>query len=177
MVIKLLRAGKIGVIPTDTIYGLVGQAFSKRAVEKIYEIKKRDTKKPFIILISSSLDLKLFGIKIMPETAKILKNFWPGPVSVLFSCRDKKLAYLHRGTNKLAFRLPKDKKLRNFLHSTGPLVAPSANHEGQKPAQNLKQAQKYFGDQVDFYIDGGKMRSKPSTLVEIKDGKIITMRK
>lgn len=174
---KLIRSGNIGVAPTDTIYGIIGLSSSQKAVERIYKIKKRDRKKPFIILIGSLGDLKLFGINIGPDIKKELKKFWPGPVSVILPCEKEKFKYLHRGTKKLAFRLPSDSRLRDLLRRTGPLVAPSANPEGKKPAENLKQAQKYFGNEVDFYIDGGEIESNPSTLLEIKKEKIIILRK
>ncbi len=77
--VDFLKKGKIGVMPTDTIYGLVGKALNKKTVERIYEVKKRKPEKPFIILISSLRDLKLFGVK--PE--KILKKYWPGAASVI----------------------------------------------------------------------------------------------
>ena len=177
LIVKLLKSGHIGVIPTDTIYGLVGLASSKSAVEKIYKVKKRGAKKPLIILISSINDLKKFGIKITPENAKIIKNVWPGLVSVLLECKHKKFLYLHRGTGKLAFRLPKDKNLIKFLKATGPLVAPSANPENLKPAEDIKMAQKYFGASVDFYVDAGKIKSQPSSLVDITGEEPIMLRK
>ena len=101
----------------------------------------------------------------------------------------------------IAFRLPAKKSLIEILKKTGPLVAPSANPEGQKPAQTILEAKKYFGpvrsrspqgdrstrsaraasngigNKVDFYLSGGMLKSKPSTLIKIgKNGKIIVLR-
>jgi L-threonylcarbamoyladenylate synthase len=87
---------------------------------------------------------------------------------VILECSNRKLEYLHRGTKTLAFRLPKDGKIRKFLGKTGPLVAPSANPEGKKPARNVREAQGYFGSAVDFYLDGGLVKAEPSTLIEIR---------
>src|SRR5204863_149383 len=70
---------------------------------------------------------------------------------------EEKFEYLHRGTNTLALRLPKDESLQNLLKKTGPLIAPSANVEGLPPAKNITDAKKYFGDGVDLYIDGGEI--------------------
>lgn len=186
---KILKSGGVGVMPTDTLYGLVGSAFSQDAVEKIFEIKKRDTKKPLIILISSFKDLEKFGIKLGKEQAKFLKKIWPGKVSVILSCKNKKFKYLHRGTNSLAFRFPAKKSLIEIIKKTGPLVAPSANPESLKPAENITEAKKYFGparnashgdaggDNVDFYLAGGNLKSEPSTLIEItKNGDVGVLR-
>lgn len=169
-VIKILKSGGVGVIPTDTIYGVVGSALNKKTVERIYKLRKRNPKKPMIILIGDIKDLKKFGIKFEQEN-------WPTKTSIIFPCASTKFKYLHRGTKTLAFRLPKSKKLRDFLKQTGPLVAPSANLEGESPSKTIKEAQKYFRNKVDFYVDAGKKISKPSRLVKIVDGKIIELRK
>lgn len=173
--INILKNGGIAVVPTDTIYGLVGQALKNKTVERIYKVRKRSPDKPFIILISSVSDLKKFGVKIDSKIKKILEKYWPGPVSVILDC-DKKLDYLHRGTNSLAFRLPNDDWLISILKKTGPLVAPSANLEGQNPALTIKQAKRYFSNNVDFYFDRGKIESEPSTLIKIDSGNIIVLR-
>ncbi|MES2224079.1 MAG: L-threonylcarbamoyladenylate synthase [Patescibacteria group bacterium] len=176
-IIETIKARGIGVMPTDTMYGIVGSALNKKAVERIYVVRKRTPSKPLIILISKISDLNIFNIKIDTELEKKLKKLWPNKVSVILPCKQKKFEYLHRGTNKLAFRLPKDKKLREFISATGPIVAPSANTEGDRPSKNINQAQKYFGASVDFYMDKGDLPIVPSTIVEIENGetKIIRM--
>jgi len=175
-IVDILLRGGVGVLPTDTIYGIVGLALSKKAVARIYKLRKRNPKKPLIILISSLRDLKLFDIILNRETKKLLEKLWPGKVSVILPCRNKKFAYLHRGTKTLAFRLPKKRELTGLLKKAGPLVAPSANWEGHPPAKTAKAAKKYFGNKIDFYIDAGKLESLPSTLIEIKNGKINILR-
>lgn len=161
-IIKIIKNDGIGIIPTDTLYGLVGSAFSKKAIGKIYKLKNRDKSKKLIVLISSVKDLEKFKIKINKEEAKILEKFWPGKVSIIL--------------NDIAFRLPNKKKLINILKKTGPLVAPSANREGDKPAENIKEAKNYFGDNVDFYLSGKRLKNKPSTLIRIKDRDIEVLR-
>ena len=173
---EILKNGGIGVIPTDTIYGIVGSALNKKTVERIYKLRRRNLKKPMIVLIGSINDLKLFGIKTNLKIKRILSKIWPNKVSVILPCKDKKFSYLHRGADSLAFRFPKNKKLISFLKKTGPLVAPSANWEGCKSSKTIKEAQKYFQDNVDFYIDSGIKKSSPSTLIEIDNGEVIIIR-
>lgn len=120
-------------------------------------------------------DLRKFGVKINPKIKNKLKEYWPGPVSIILDC-NKKFDYLHRGTKALAFRLPNDSWLKSLLKKTGPLVAPSANLEGHSPALTIKQAKRYFSDNVDFYFDRGKLESEPSTLIKIKRGQVIVLR-
>lgn len=175
-IILPLKLGRIGVIPTDTIYGIVGSAFIPETVEKIYKLKRRATDKPFIILISSLNDLNHFNIKLTDKQKNFLKKNWPNPFSVVLPVSSEKWKYLHRGTNSLAFRLPKDQKLMEIIKQTGPLVAPSANFEGEKPSETIDEAKKYFGRGVDFYVDGGRMVAKPSTLIEITDDSVRVLR-
>lgn len=178
-IVKTLKKGGVGVIPTDTIYGIVGLAFSKEAVEQIYRLRKRDKKKLLIVLIGSFGDLRKFGVKVSKEHLNILKILWlglarpsrkasAGAVSVILPTPSKKFSYLHRGKKTIAFRLPRDKWLRNFLQKTGPLVAPSANISGKPPAETISQAKRYFGNKVDFYVDRGRRGGKPSNIVELK---------
>lgn len=169
IIVPILLSGGIGVFPTDTIYGVIGSAFKKETVERIYKLRKRELKKPMIILISSVNDLRLFGIKLNAKQKNILAKLWPGKVSIIFDCRSKKFSYLHRGTFSLALRLPKDKNLVKILKKTGPLVAPSANLAGDKPAETFGEAKKYFENKVNFYVDHGKLKSMHSTLVKIDE--------
>ncbi|MBI4085572.1 MAG: threonylcarbamoyl-AMP synthase [Candidatus Liptonbacteria bacterium] len=180
--VKILKNGGIGVIPTDTIYGIVGSALSRKTVARIYKLRKRNPRKPVIVLIASMLDLKKFGIKLNRGDRRILDELWPAPVSVILRLSDgkekaKRFEYLHRGKNAVAFRLPRRKNLLRFLKNTGPLAAPSANLEGMPPAKTVKEARRYFGNKIDFYVNGGKLKSKPSALVSLKRGKVSIVRK
>jgi L-threonylcarbamoyladenylate synthase len=166
-IIAILNNGGVGVLLTDTLYGILGQALNKKTVERIYKIKSRNEKKPFIILVASIKDLEKFGIKVGVNLEKNLKKFWPGPTSIILSCNRKKFEYLHRGEKSLCFRVPKNILLSKILYKTGPLVAPSANPEGLPPAQNISQAKKYFGKNVDFYLSGLKSKNKPSSIIKI----------
>lgn len=175
-IIQILKSGGTVILPTDTQYGLIAQALNKTAVEKVYELRKRSPNKPFIILIFSIDDLKLFGINIDNKTSDFLQKIWPNPVSVILPVETNDFAYLHRGTNSIAFRIPNDSELLSILRETGPLIAPSANIEGHPYAKTITEAKEYFKDSVDFYEDKGKIESNPSTLIKIEDGKIEVLR-
>ena len=199
----LLKEGAIGVIPTDTIYGICTSAFNRKSVEKVYKLRKRNPNKPCIILISSFDDLMKFNVKLKSWQRKILEKLWPGKISVVLSPRinadttlinagnknnksnryqrssvlnqRSSMEYLHRGTNSLSFRLPKEKLILNILKISGPIIAPSANWEGYEPAKNIREAKRYFGNKV-FYLDRGDLISKPSTLIDLRKKKIKILR-
>ncbi len=149
--IKTLKEGGVVVMPTDTIYGVVGRAENKETVDRIYKIKKRSPEKKLIILISSWEETKKFGI----NSSQYKKRDYDEPTTFVIE--------------NTAFRIPKDADLRNLLSKTGPLVAPSANPEGLLPAKNIEEAKNYFGDAVDLYVDGGEISGKASKLIKLRE--------
>jgi L-threonylcarbamoyladenylate synthase len=157
----LLKEGAVGVIPTDTIYGICANAFNKKSVEKVYKLRKRNPNKSCIILISNFDNLKKFNVKLSSWQRKILKKICPGKISVVLG--------------PLAFRLPKEKLILDILKISGPLIAPSANWAGCEPAKNIKEAKKYFGNKV-FYLDRGDLISKPSTLINLGEKRVRILR-
>jgi L-threonylcarbamoyladenylate synthase len=170
---NLLKSGSVGVIPTDTIYGVVARANDPVAVDRLYRLKDREHK-PGTIIAASVDQLVDLGIKRRYLTA--VEQWWPGALSVVIPCGDE-LEYLHRGKRSLAVRIPDKDDLRTLLETTGPLLTSSANHPGQSPANTVNEAKDYFGGEVDFYEDGGDLSGhKPSTVVRIIDDAIEVLR-
>ncbi|MFH1188656.1 MAG: L-threonylcarbamoyladenylate synthase [bacterium] len=176
-IIQKIREGGIGVLPTDTIYGIVGSALLPNTIERVYVVRKRRLHKPFIILLDDIKSLRHFNVRITESERRFLKTVWPGEISVILPCPYKKYEYVHRGTKTLAFRIPNPKWLRSLIGKTGPLVAPSANFEGFIPAATITEAKKYFGKTVDFYVSAGRrLQGEPSTVVTLQNGKVIVLR-
>jgi len=178
-IVNIINSGGVGILPTDTLYGLVGSALNRKAVERINKVKRRGPKKPFIILISGIKDLELFGVEADIKTKNILSRFWPGSVSIVLKCPklEKEMSYLQPLNKTLAFRCPEERWLNVLLEKTGPLVAPSANPEGLSVAETIKQAKKYFGGRIDFYVEGGILKGAPSTLISLESGNVEILRK
>jgi len=172
----ILQNGGIVVAKTDTLYGILADAFNQKAVEKVYKIKKRNKNKPFIVLIPNISYLKLFGVKINPEIEKILKQ--KGITVILPVSNEKKYEYLHRGKNEIAFRIPDNEELIKVMEEIKkPLIAPSANPENKPPAKDINEAINYFGNKIDVYIDSGKIKNeKPSSIVRIKNNQVELIR-
>jgi L-threonylcarbamoyladenylate synthase len=172
--LSLLREGAVGVIPTDTVYGLVCRAADEAAVRRLYALKSRENK-PGTIIAAKLQQLIDLGLKA--RYLKAVEHYWPNPLSVVIPCSEE-LEYLHQGQNSLAVRISADDTLRGFLAHTGPLLTSSANHPGEPTANNLEEAQAYFGDKVDFYLDGGETRDhQPSTVIRVVDDAIEVLRK
>lgn len=171
---KFLRPGTVGIIPTDTVYGLAARAEDREAVTRLYRIKNREAK-PGTVISADLAQLERLGIK--HRYLKAVEQFWPGAVSVVIPVSNPALAYLHQGKMSLAVRIPDNANLRQLLQSTGPLLTSSANPPGGRPAADIQQARDYFGDQVDFYADGGDLSDRqPSTVVRIVDDAIEVLR-
>jgi L-threonylcarbamoyladenylate synthase len=170
-----LRNGEVGVVATDTIYGLVGSALDPEVVSRIYKIKERSNNKPLIVLIASENDSSLFDVNFDQSVKNKVKEYWPGKTSIILKSSDK-YEYLHRGTGSIAFRVPLDERLQEILKISGPVVAPSANVEGQDPASSIDEAKNYFGENVDFYDDQGIVSGKPSRLIRINNDKVEVLR-
>ena len=103
---------------------------------------------------------------------KTLKKYWPGPNSIILPDANAP-SWITRDTGTVAYRMiSSDIDLYALIAKTGPLIAPSANPEGLPPAKNIAQAKEYFGDQIDFYLDGGEItNTAPSNLyLWSKDG-------
>ncbi len=171
-VVKLLKSGAVGVIPTDTVYGLVCSAADEKAVKRLYELKGRKNK-PGTLIAANIEQLEELGLK--HRYLKAVEHYWPNPISIIIPAPE--LAYLHHGKYSLAIRIPKDKELLELLLKTGPLQTSSANLADQPLSQTIQEAQKYFGDKADFYVDGGDMTGKPeSTIIRIVDDAIEVLR-
>ncbi len=169
----LLRKGAVGVIPTDTVYGLAARAKDKSAVARLYALKQRENKPGTVIAADVS---QLVELGVDEAALAQVAELWPNPLSVVIKSSPA-LEYIHLGVGSLAVRIPNDEKLRKLLAQTGPLITSSANHPGKNPASTLAEAQAYFGNDVDFYVDGGDLSGRqPSTVAMIENGQLKVLR-
>lgn len=159
---RLLINKKIGVMPTDTIYGIHCLAKDNQLINKIYQIKQRATDVPLITVISKIEDLDQFGIKLNKYEQKITEELWPGPNTLIF--------------NERSFRLPDNDFLASILNSTGPLISTSANLHKRPHSKTVEEAINYFGENIDFYVDGGELNNPPSSVYKISDDSLIKIR-
>lgn len=170
---KLKVPGSLGVIPTDTVYGVVVRAADEQAAERLYRLKHRDGK-PGTIIAANIEQLEQLGLK--HRYLKAVEQFWPGAVSVVVPCGPE-LSYLHQGKFSLAVRIPDNSELLKLLQQTGPLLTSSANQPGEPVSTTVEQAKVYFADSVDFYVDGGDLAANlPSTIIRIIDDAIEVIR-
>lgn len=172
-IIKLLQNGSVGVIPTDTVYGLACVAADKAAVTRLYQLKSRGNK-PGTLIAANIEQLTELGIPRRYLTA--VEKFWPNPISIIIPTTPA-LQYLDLGKMSLAVRVPADEALTNFLVKTGSLITTSANQPGEQPAANIQAARVSFGDSVEFYVDGGNLSDRAaSTIIRVVDDVVEVLR-
>jgi L-threonylcarbamoyladenylate synthase len=170
--ITLLKNGAVGVIPTDTVYGLVCGAADEAAVARLYEVKHRENKPG--TLIAANID-QLVELGLKERYLKAVERFWPGAVSVRIPHQPNYLVDPATGT--VAVRIPDYPELLDLMKQTGPLQTTSANIAGDPVAVKLSEAQAYFSDTIDFYVDGGDLSGRPpSTVIQVIDDAIEVVR-
>lgn len=169
--IHTLQTGGLAVIRTDTVYGIVAKADNEQSVERIFEIKGRDSDKALIVLVADVTDIpNIDAWRHIYNTHSERQ-----PTSIIVPATNEPL-WLTRGRDSVAYRVPRLPKLQQLLRTVGPLVAPSANPQGQPPARTIDEARAYFDSLITVYIDGGKVPKNisPSRLIR-PDGDTITI--
>ena len=173
---QVIKKGGIVVFPTDTVYGIGCNPYNANAVEKIYEIKSREKIKSLPVL-AYSLDTVKEIARIDTFTEKIIKKYWPGPLTLILELTDKKLKKSLNLDNKIAVRIPDSKCTLKLLEKCGLLVGTSANISGSSSSTDPKECLKNITN-YDVFLNGGTITSKgESTIIEIENEEIKIIRK
>ena len=172
---NIINQGGIAVFPTDTVYGIGCDPYNKKAVSKIYNIKSRSILKPFPVLTySKETAEKIVCFDEISE--KIVKKFWPGPLTIVLKVSDKDLIKNLNLRDKIAIRVPNQKCTLDLLKKCKFLVGTSANLSGNSSHTDPDECLKNIED-WDIFIDGGIITSKgESTIIEVENGEIKIIR-
>lgn len=164
---RIIAAGGVIVLPTDTLYGLAADPWNATAVERLFQIKQRPAEKPIPLLISDREMLRRVVLEVTPEAERLMDAFWPGPLTLIF----KGTALPERltaGTGTIAIRLPDSPFLIRLITAMGrPITATSANRSGGADLHSAQAILAVLGGAVDLIIDGGLRAGFPSTLVDV----------
>lgn len=168
-----LREGAVGIIPTDTVYGLVARAEDQAAILRLYTIKEREIA-PGTMIGASPDDFVTLGFPL--EQLTRVAAHWPAPLSVVLDATDVP-AYLKHTRDSLPVRVPAHDHLRALLAQIGPLMTTSANTPKAPTSRTIDEAVAYFGDAVDFYVDAGDLGERPpSTIIGYHGDELIVYR-
>ncbi|MCR9132802.1 MAG: L-threonylcarbamoyladenylate synthase [bacterium] len=167
--IDLIKSGEVVAFPTETVYGLGADAWNPDAIAKVFKIKGRPSDNPLIVHISDEAQIEDFALDIPDHAHRLIKAFWPGPLTLVLNKKPEVLDAVTAGLNTVALRMPEHPLALSLIKETGALVAPSANKSGSPSPTKAAHVFADFGD--DFpVIDGEATRiGLESTVVDLTE--------
>ncbi len=177
--VKALKHGEVIVFPTETLYGLGGDALNDEAVATVFRLKGRDPKTPIPVLIADEKMLGRLVDEIPPLARRLIQNFWPGPLTLVLPARADIPKPLLNATGGVGLRISSQPIASRLVRDLGrPLTATSANPSGKPPARTLSEARDYFNREVKVFIDGGPLISETgSTVAEVQGDRLRIIRR
>ena len=164
---KALESSEVIAFPTETVMGL-GVFFDDfEAYNLLNQIKRRPEEKPYTMMLSNKAEITKYAY--VDERAKqVINAFMPGEITVLLKSKENVPDYVTHGTGVIGLRVPNLPELLDFLAFVGkPLLVPSANRSGDKPAMNSDEVKKIFGNELGYIFEGSAKGGVPSTLVDL----------
>ncbi len=174
-VVSLIKRGGVVVLPTDTVYGLVGDCLRDAAVKKIFRIKARSHQKALPVFIRD-FEMARHYAYIDAKLKSLVEEMWPGPTTLVFKKKETMPDLVTGAMKTVALRIPEYELVNQIAAGVGqPLVGTSANLSGNEPAQSAAEVQNTFIHHVprpDAIVDGGRLPpSPPSTILDMTDPK------
>jgi L-threonylcarbamoyladenylate synthase len=162
-----VRAGRLVVLPTDTVYGLGCDAFSSTAVQGLLDAKGRGRDMPVPVLVGSwsAVDGLVLGVPVRART--LIEAFWPGGLSLVLPHAPSLTWDLGDTRGTVMLRMPLHPVALELLREVGPMAVSSANRSGLPPATTIEQAREQLAEWVPVYLDGGVGGEAPSTIVDL----------
>lgn len=168
---EIIKKGGLVAFPTETVYGLGGDATNPDASHKIYHAKGRPSDNPLIVHITNMKALEEM-VQEVPQTARLLaERFWPGPLTMIFRKNEKIPYETTGGMDTVAVRMPSDPIARALIDaSTGYIAAPSANTSGRPSPTEAEHVAQDLSGRIDMIIDGGPVNiGLESTIVDLTE--------
>ena len=161
-----MEQGLIVVYPTDTVYGLGANIFDKKALLKVFSVKKRSINKPVSVCLSRVEDIHMVA-HMDAETEEIIRKMLPGPYTIILKKKDKLSSLLTAGTNRIGVRIPDNRDCMDLTRDF-PITSTSANLSGYDVPESVEEVFKQLGSSVDIMLDAGICKHRvPSTVVDM----------
>lgn len=174
--VKAVQSGGLVVIPTDTSYAVICDAFNSAAITKLRLAKKQNSDIPMPIAAASIETIR--GVANFSTMANDLASaFWPGPLTLLTIAQDSLSWNIGQPGSALAVRVPNHELAQRVLAGIGPSVMTGSQLVGQDAVQNVEQAQSALSDLVEIYLDGGALIPRISTVIDATTDQIRLIRK
>ena len=178
LAVELLCLNQAVAIPTETVYGLAGNALNEDAVNKIYSVKNRPKSNPLIVHVKALSETYKYVKNISELSLKIAEQLWPGPLTILFDKSEKIPDFVTSGLKKVAIRVPRHPQTLELLNTLNfPLAAPSANPFSYISPTNPLHIQKQIGSKIPMILDGGACQEGlESTIIGVENDEVIVYR-
>lgn len=174
--LKLDITGKVVVFPTDTVYGVGCKINDIEAIHMIYELKERDYSKPLAILTPTS-DISCYTSKVSNEAKEMMKNYWPGALTVIVNKNDRINDLVTAGLDTVGFRMPNSEVALKILNHFGVMATTSINISGKPPLNDIDEIIKEFSKKIDYIvIDKENTSNVSSTVVDCTKEEIKVLR-
>jgi L-threonylcarbamoyladenylate synthase len=175
----VIAAGGVVVYPTDTFYGLGVDPANDAALERLFLIKGRKPDQPILLLVPDAAEVEAWAAEVPAEAKRLMKTYWPGPLTLVFKARQDVSKLLTAGTGTIGLRVPGNELTRGLLARVGhALTGTSSNRSGQPAARTADEAFAALGAQVDLVLDGGVTEcSMPSTVADVRNDRTVVIRK
>jgi L-threonylcarbamoyladenylate synthase len=166
---EVIQAGGVIVYPTETVYGIGGDAFNPSAGDRVHVAKQRRERKPLLILIPDRVSVSLLSQEIPQAALELMEAFWPGPLTLVLSASSKVPAEVTQGTGSVGMRVPSSPLCTKLLRLAGtPIISTSANISGDIPCHSVDEIENVLKPHIDLLLDAGPLRaSEPSTVVDV----------
>lgn len=174
----IIKRGEIVIFPTETVYAIGTNGLDEEAIKKLYKIKQRPLDKPTSLLVSDMEMVKNLARDITEKEYKLMKTFFPGPLTIILKKKDIVPNILTGNTNTIGIRMPENEIARKLIeYANVPIAAPSANIANKPSGTNIENIINDFKETVDYYIDGGESKiGLGSTIVKIENNVPIILR-
>lgn len=169
--VNAIDRGELVIYPTETVYGLGGNALDEQAIERVFAAKSRPSSNPMALAVADIAVIPTY-VKLDELTRKFIREFLPGPVTVICPRRTKVPAALSAGRDHVGVRVPDHDLAREFLSRTPAVTATSANVSGTPPARELEAVDADIRAAATVELDGGETAGGVSTVVDISEGEI-----
>ena len=175
---RILKEGGLVAFPTETVYGLGGDALNPESSRKIYEAKGRPSDNPLIVHICRLEDLAPIVSEIPPEAEKLAGAFWPGPLTMIFKKSSLVPKETTGGLDTVAVRFPSNKIAQALIDAAGGYIAaPSANRSGRPSPTLAKYCREDLDGRVEMIIDGGQVGiGLESTIIDLTEDEPVILR-
>lgn len=175
--VKVLEDGEVAVVPTETVYGIVGDATRDEVVHKIYDIKNRDYSKPLTVMVSSREMIEDYVREISDIEDRLIKEYCPGKLTILFKKNNKISDLVTNGGDLVGLIWPNNKELIEVIERFGkPIIATSANISSKQTITRVDMLEPSIHDKVSYVYDGGEILNSSSTIVRVNNGNVEIIR-